>query len=101
MAAVMKRGSRCISKTESTRICYRLDMKKERKSVVKDVSTAFGLSSWAVDGDQCDRSRHWLVSGGQSGTCQFAMCLRWPSAESSKQLAVEGWNSGRRCKVKI
>lgn len=32
-------------------------MQKGRESEVGDVSQAFGLSSWKLDGDQCGRSR--------------------------------------------
>ena len=38
-------------------LLQRSDAKGERKSEVKDVSKAFGLSSWKLDGDQCGRSR--------------------------------------------
>lgn len=54
---LMQIGSGYISKVESTRICYGLSEKGERKSEVKDVSKGFGLSNWKMDGDQCDRSR--------------------------------------------
>lgn len=54
---LMERGFGYISKVESTSICYQLDAKGERKGEVKDVSKAFGLSSWKMDGDQCDRRR--------------------------------------------
>lgn len=61
MAAVelMKIGG-SISKVESIKICYRLGVKGERK--VRDVSKAFGLCSWKMDGDQWDRSRCWGLS---------------------------------------
>lgn len=66
------------------------------------ISKAFGLSSWKMDRDQCERSRcSGIMSGAQSAACEFDLPIRWLSGESSKQLDVGVSNTEERYEVKM